>query len=262
MIYHVNKKISIIIATYNAEKYLQNCLDSIIPQLDTNIELIIIDGGSKDSTVEIIKQNQKYISYFVSESDKGIYDAWNKGLEKASGEWIMFVGADDQLVANAIEVYTTFINENQEAQHVDFISSRVEMIDENGKSIRIKGWPFAWPMFLKEMTVAHPGALHSKELFNKYGKYNIDYKIVGDYEFLLRAGKSLKALYVDTVTVRMSEGGASDSVKSIKEHYKAVISTGKHSKYLAFINASIVYTKYKVKKIGRKIGLNLYMRKA
>jgi hypothetical protein len=117
-------------------------------------------------------------------------------------------------------------------------------------------------MFLKEMTIAHPGALHSKRLFEKYGNFNIDYKIVGDYEFLLRAKDLLKTLYIDKVTVIMSEGGTSDSVKAIKEHYKAVTTTGKDPKHLALLNAIIVYTKFKVKKIGRKIGLNLYLRKS
>lgn len=257
----MSSTISIIIATYNAEKYLQNCLNSIIPQLNETIELIVIDGGSKDDSVEVIKKNQQHIASWISEPDKGIYDAWNKGLQNATGDWIMFVGADDQLMPNALSVYKQFINDNVAAD-IDLISSTVQMIDENGTIIRIKGWPFLWPMFLKEMTIAHPGALHSKRLFEKYGNFNIDYKIVGDYELLLRAGNSLKSLYLDTVTVVMSEGGASDSVKSIKEHYKAVTTTGKYPKHLALLNAVIVYSKFKVKKLGRKIGLNLYLRKS
>lgn len=258
----MSSTISIIIATYNAEKYLQNCLNSIIPQLNETIELIIIDGGSKDDTVEIIKKNRQHISCFITEPDKGIYDAWNKGIKNTTGDWIMFVGADDQLMPNALNIYNQFIVDNVESDDIDFISTRVRMIDENGNTIRIKGWPFLWPVFLKEMTIAHPGALHSKRLFEKYGNFNIDYKIVGDYEFLLRAGDSLKSLYLDTVTVIMSEGGASDSVKSIKEHYKAVTTTGKYPKHLALLNAILVYSKFRVKKLGRKIGLNLYLRKS
>ena len=77
--------ISIIIATYNAEKTLQRCLDSIIPQLSDQVELIIIDGGSIDKTSEIVKSNSQYITYYLSEKDDGIYDAWNKGINKANG---------------------------------------------------------------------------------------------------------------------------------------------------------------------------------
>lgn len=253
---------SIIIATYNAEKYLQNCLDSIVPQINENIELIIIDGGSKDNTVEIVKKFHKHITYWISEPDKGIYDAWNKGIKNAQGDWIIFIGADDQFLPNALEIYNQALLNTLGIESVEFISSRVQMIDVKGNSVRIKGGPFLWPLFLKEMTVAHPGALHSKRLFEKYGVYNTDYKIVGDYELFLRAGASLKTIYIDKITVVMSEGGASDSVKSIKEHYKAVTTTGKYPKHLALLNAVTVYLKFKIKKLARKTGLNLYLRKS
>jgi len=253
--------ISIIVATYNADKYLQNCIDSIIHQKSEEIELIIIDGGSKDNTSDIIKNNIAEINYWISEPDRGIYDAWNKGLQVVTGDWIMFLGADDQLVPDAIEAYTALIKSINVNNEVDFISSKVQMIDEKGKNIRIKGWSFSWPLFLKEMTVAHPGALHSKKLFQKYGQFNTDFKIVGDYEFLLRSGDSLEALFMNKVTVIMSENGASDSVKAIREHYKAVTFTVKYPKYDALMNAFTVYLKFKIKKLARNIGLNLYLRK-
>ena len=257
----MNSTISIIIATYNADKFLEQCLYSIIPQVTDNIEIIIIDGDSKDDTVEIIKKHQEHISYWISEPDKGIYDAWNKGIENASGNWIMFIGADDQLVPDAIQAYNQILISNSDIENIDFISCKVEMIDENGNSIRIKGWPHTWPLFLREMTVAHPGALHSKKLFLKYGNYNIDYKIVGDYELLLRAKDSLKSLFVDKIIVKMREGGASDSVKAIKEHFRAATSTGGGAKYSASLNFLLVYSKFKIKKLGRKLNLNLYLRK-
>ena len=98
-------KISIIIATWNAEKTLRRCLDSIIPQLTDETELIIIDGGSKDSTNEIINSYGNNVAVHLSEPDKGVYDAWNKGIKTSHGEWIMFIGADDTLCPNAIQVY-------------------------------------------------------------------------------------------------------------------------------------------------------------
>lgn len=253
--------ISIIVATYNAGKYLQNCIDSIILQKDEKTELLIIDGGSKDNTIEIIKNNHQHITYWVSEPDKGIYDAWNKGIDRATGNWIMFLGADDKLVLDAIKCYTDFMDQNNVNGNIDFISSRVQMIDKNGNPVRIKGWSFEWPLFLKEMTVAHPGALHSKILFQLYGKFDIQYKIVGDYEFLLRPGVLLKTLFLNKVTAFMSEGGVSDSTSAIREYYKAVTITGEYPKHKALKNSIVVFLKFKIKNIARKLGLNLYLRK-
>ena len=97
--------ISIVIATYNAGKTLCNCLNSIVTQLTDDVELVIIDGGSRDNTNSIIESYGSQIAYHISEPDKGIYDAWNKGVKKAKGDWIMFVGADDVLLPEAIQTY-------------------------------------------------------------------------------------------------------------------------------------------------------------
>jgi glycosyltransferase involved in cell wall biosynthesis len=257
-----NAILSIIIATYNAEKYLANCLNSIIIQKTELVELILIDGNSTDGTLHIIKKYEDFIDYWISEEDFGIYDAWNKGIRVAKGEWIMFLGADDQLIPDAIEHYFKIIDQFKNNINLVFISSRVKMIDCNNKLIRIKGWPITYPLFFKEMTVAHPGALHSKILFQKFGEFNTNYKIAGDYEFLLRPGTSIEALHIDKVSVIMREGGASDSVKAIKEHFKAVTSTGDYPIYLALISAIKTCLKFFFKKTFRRLGLNVYLRKS
>lgn len=256
-----NPYISIITATYNAEKYLPTLTESIRNQNSKNFQFLIIDGGSKDSTLQIIERNKDIVNYWSSEPDHGIYDAWNKGLSKATGDWIMFLGSDDILLPGTLKLYSSFIENLKNREDIDLISSKVQMIDTNGKPIRIKGWKFQWPHFLKEMTIAHPGALHSRNLFNTYGVFNTDYKIVGDYELLLRAGKNLNAAFLDEVTVKMSEGGMSDSVAAIKEQYLAVTITGKLPIYKALFNAAIVYMKFKMKKLLRFAGFNFYLKK-
>ena len=97
-------QVSIIVSTYNADAFLAGCIESIIDQTYPYIELIIIDGGSTDATLSIIEYYQKHVTFFVSELDMGIYDAWNKGLSVATGDWIAFVGADDILLPNAIAI--------------------------------------------------------------------------------------------------------------------------------------------------------------
>lgn len=253
---------SIIIATYNADDYLTRLLRSIEEQTTRNIQVIIIDGGSKDQTIEIIKQYSHIVSYWKSEPDNGIYDAWNKGVSKATGDWIMFLGSDDMLLPDALSRYVNFIENLENKRELELVSSRVQMIDRNGKPIRIKGWPFQWPLFLKEVTIAHPGALHSRRLFEKYGKYDTTYKIVGDFEFLLRPGPNLKTAFLNEVTVIMSEDGTSDSIAAIKEHYKAVTSTGRYARHKALFNFLIVVLKFKARKVARRFNLNLYLRQA
>src|SRR3569833_120643 len=88
-------KISVIMAVYNGAKSLQHCLDSYTAQTNANKELIIIDGGSTDGSVDIIKANADRIAYWVTEKDRGIYHAWNKGLDKVTGDWVCFIGSDD-----------------------------------------------------------------------------------------------------------------------------------------------------------------------
>ena len=95
--------ISIIIATWNSEKTLKRCLDSIIPQLTKKIELLIVDGGSIDKTNDIIDSYGENISFHISEPDKGVYDAWNKAITHSSGKWITFLGSDDELMPDAIQ---------------------------------------------------------------------------------------------------------------------------------------------------------------
>ena len=121
------KLLSIIIATYNAEKTLQRCLDSIIVQKSEEVELIIIDGGSTDNTVSIIKRNYKIIDYWISEKDKGIYDALNKGIDKANGKWIQFVGSDDFILPDALVDYLEFIKKTN-TSGIDLITARVRIV--------------------------------------------------------------------------------------------------------------------------------------
>src|SRR3990172_6849742 len=89
--------ISIIVAVYNGKATLQQCIDSVAQQTYPNKELVIIDGGSNDGTVELLEKNRSKFSYWISEPDRGIYNAWNKGLVQAHGEWVCFLGADDYL---------------------------------------------------------------------------------------------------------------------------------------------------------------------
>ncbi|RTY33554.1 glycosyltransferase [Chlorobium phaeovibrioides] len=207
----MNKKpaISIITAVFNGARTLRNTIESIVPQLTDEIEYIIIDGGSTDGTQYLIRSYAEHFAYWISEPDGGIYDAWNKGLAHALGQFICFVGADDVLMPGVLETYLANIRQRPE---IEYISSRVALGESDG---RIIGQAWRWDHFRRRMTVAHVGSLHNRNLYERLGQYDTSYRIVGDYEFLLRAGSSLNTGFIDEVTVIMGAGGVSNKFISL-----------------------------------------------
>lgn len=230
----MTKGISIICATFNAERTIGNFLESIRNQSCKDFEVIIVDGKSDDNTEAIINENRDLVDKFISENDNGIYDAWNKGLQNAKFEWISFVGADDTLKPDYVKTYLDYIFKLD--KHIDYISSKVLLIDQNGNAIRTLGTPWKWAEFKHKMTVAHVGSLHHINLFKKVGIYDINYKIVGDYELLLRKRNDLKAHFINETTANMLVGGSSLSFAALAERYKAQTKTAKMFKPIALWN--------------------------
>lgn len=251
------KRISIIIATYNAAETLKTCLESIVPQLTDQTELIIIDGGSIDDTNSIIDSYGDKISIHISETDNGIYDAWNKGVRLSNGEWIMFIGADDRLKPYAVNTYLNKIKNIPDKCLL--ISCKRDMYSLDGKFIRTVGCLWEWPSCLKGMPISHPGALHRKKLFDEVGLFNISYRISGDYELLMRKAKTLNAEFIDVVNIDVYEGGISDSYKAIKEYYKTLKNSKLISKTLAVRMYLVMYIKYTIKSFLRKLGINAHL---
>jgi glycosyltransferase involved in cell wall biosynthesis len=208
--------ISIVIATYNAEKTIERCLNSIIKQKTEQIELIIVDGLSNDNTVDIIRKYGDSVDVIISEPDKGLYDAWNKAIQVARGEWIEFIGADDCWLDGAAETYLQYIAGN-DLSDVDIISAQAQLVDEDGGFLRIIGEPYKYEKFIRSMGISHGSTLHKKSLFDEVGLFSLDFRICADYELLMR--KKLNARYIEAQTFRMQVGGMSWSKKGLKETY-------------------------------------------
>lgn len=214
-------EISWIIATFNAEKTLRRCLDSIVPQLDNECELILVDGGSKDNTNEIIDSFGDKVAVHISEPDKGIYDAWNKGVKHAHGKWVGFIGADDILLPDAVETYLKVIKSTANIDLYDYICAHNEYVDDKGNVIQVIGEPAEWNKMRKSMVAAHVASLHNKQnLFETIGGYDLQFHICADYDLLLRKRDKLKSLFVNHNIARMQTGGMSFSVAALKEAYK------------------------------------------
>jgi glycosyltransferase involved in cell wall biosynthesis len=212
---------SIITASYNSQKTIAETIKSVLSQHFTNFEYIIVDGDSSDSTIDIIRSFEKdfldkNIAFkFISEKDKGVYDAWNKGILLSKGAWISFLGSDDTYYPNALEQYYYNIEQTTD---INYISSRAELINEQREVLDVFGKPFIWKNLIRGMDTAQVGSFHKRELFNAVGQFNYKYKIVGDFEFYIRCKNAIKPKYFDTVTVKMLNGGISNQIyKALKE---------------------------------------------
>lgn len=246
-------KISIIIATWSAAKTLKRCLDSIVPQLTDEAELILVDGGSKDDTNKIIDSYGDKVAVHISEPDKGIYDAWNKGVSKAKGDWVMFVGADDILLEGAIEYYLAYLNNISNAE-VDFISCKIKSITEDGTFLQYTGKLWNYTRCKINMDVTHVASLTSKKYFEKVGVFNIEYKICGDYELLMRGGKRMKAKFIDFPIAEMPIGGTSFSVKGLREQLLIKNRVGKMPLvfcYFIFCIQLLLFYTYSIRHSGK-----------
>ena len=237
--------VSIITATFNAAEHLPRTIKSIRDLSYKNVEWIVMDGASKDKTVELIRQNEDIVGYLKSEADGGIYDAWNKGISFARGDWIAFLGAGDSYSADAIDVYMDAIGLSPVTP--EFASSNARLVDGGGMILRVVGAPFQWETLVKYMTVAHVGALHHKSLFQKWGRFDKSYSSAADYEFLMRCGAGMKAIYIDTVTVDMLIGGVSNGYKGIFETYRI------QRKYGAGIAAAVQFLLASAKRFIRPL---------
>lgn len=203
--------VSIIIATYNSEKTLKKCLDSIVNQSNKNFEILVKDGGSVDQTLKIISDYQSNFSFFDTGKDKGVYDAWNICLDKCIGDWIIFLGSDDYFVdSNFIEKIQPYLNKGL-LDNSKIIHGKNQIIDATGREISILGEevPNTSKIFFEKMPIRHPGCFHHKSLFSKVGKFDSNFKIIGDYQFIIRAAKSSNFLFYPFVGVIHTNGGIS-----------------------------------------------------
>lgn len=210
--------VTIITATFNAADDLLRTIRSISSLHYRNVEWIVIDGGSTDRTVEVIREHEDNIDYWLSEADRGIYDAWNKGVLQAGGEWIAFLGAGDCYDPDALNRYVNAILSSR--ANVNLLSSRVRHLKRDGKVLRVWGGRMDLAKLRRYLPIGHAGSLHHRCLFERYGSFETSYKSAADYEFLMRCGTGLAPLYLDRVTTDMLVGGVSMGYRGLFESYR------------------------------------------
>lgn len=210
--------ISVVIAVYNGATTLQQCLDSVIQQTYAHVELIVIDGGSTDGTVDLICANAQRMAYWISEPDRGIYNAWNKALAKATGEWVCFLGADDylwdaQVLAHMAKQLTMLPSD------IRVVYGQIMLLNGQDSKLYAVGesWANVRSRFRQLMSVPHPAVMHRRSLFLEHGNFDETFRIAGDYEFLLRELKTKDAFFVQGIVMTgMRSGGvSSDPVNTL-----------------------------------------------
>jgi len=231
-------KITIITVCFNVEKYIEQTIQSVISQKNCGLEHIIIDGASIDKTLQIIKQYESQITHWISEPDKGIADAMNKGVALATGEYLMFLNADDYFDSPcALADALPFMQDKKDVYIFDTIflkniGGTRRHSGNFGKRINFKG-------------ICHQGTLCKRSLFKEIGVFDPSFKICMDYDFFMRAYRQqATGKYINKVLSVMRDGGISSlqDWPSLKQRFleeKRV-----HLKYIPSFSMKVVYAAY------------------
>ncbi len=192
--------ISVITVVYNDKERIAKTIESVLKQTYDNIEYIIIDGGSTDGTVDIIRHYEARIAYWMSEPDKGISDAFNKGLSVMTGDWVVFLNSADTFARDdSLCGMSQYFDRAQIITGFARVGSKLlpKRMLENGESLLVRA------MISHQATIVH------RNIFNMYGGFDTDYKIRMDYDFWLRVLPHESFIFVEDIFVDFAEGGAS-----------------------------------------------------
>jgi glycosyltransferase len=205
--------ISIVTIVYNNSTYVEDAIQSVLSQSYPFIEYIVIDGGSTDGTIEIIKKYQERISIFLSEKDKGIYDALNKGVRIASGNIIGFLHSDDVFTDKNV---VKKIAESLSNSNVDGIYSDLDYVKKNNINSIVRHWEsstFSLNKLNSGWMPPHPTLYLHRTLYEQIGLFDLRYPIAADYDFILRlfSAPNINFKYIPEVFVKMRVGGQSNN---------------------------------------------------
>jgi glycosyltransferase involved in cell wall biosynthesis len=205
--------VSVLVPIYNEERHLQEALDRMLAQTYAgSVEFLLIDGASTDGTQAIIEANAGRIAYWHSEPDGGVYQAWNKALDHATGDWIAFLGADDRYHAPDVLARIAKVLATDDGRHL-IAYGYLNKVRLDGSVVRSKvgSWTDAQrKAFRRGVMIPHPATFHHRKLFERHGRFDQRFRIAGDYELLLRELLHHDPLFIPELIVEVAGGGISD----------------------------------------------------
>ena len=217
--HQIKPMVSIITVVFNSEAFLEKTILSVINQSYTDFEYIVVDGGSTDGTLQIIEKYNTYISAWISEKDKGLYDAMNKGMDMAKGNYLWFINSGDEIYS---ETVLSEIFSNQNTMH-DLIYGETEIIDYKGNIVGMRRHSapkkLSYKSFRYGMKVCHQSAIVNSAIA---GKYNLNYKFSSDFDWMLEVLKKAQSIYNSGIILsKFMEGGQTTKnlIPGLKERF-------------------------------------------
>jgi len=239
--------ISIITVTLNAQDLIEDTITSVIGQTAKNYEYLIVDGGSDDGTTSVIEKYNKFIDYFCSEDDEGIYDAMNKGIEKSQGEYIFFLNAGDSFFdAQVIEDISLILKRDKP----DILYGQVSCYDKEYQATQLRGGKLILDDLKKGEGVYHQSVFAKNDLIKHFGGFDIKYSLASDFDMLCKffsSGK--KDLYFHCPISNYLIGGASSDFRTLFAEKAKIIKKHFGTKY---------YVLFKVKKFFVLLVFNIF----
>lgn len=247
--------VSVVTVVLNGAQHIEETILSVVAAKDSSIEYIVIDGGSTDGTLDIVKKYSRYIDYHISEPDGGIFDAMNKGIRIAKGHCVGLLNCGDYYLTDTIKVVIKQLRDCKEPYFL--IAGGVNMVDDSKCVVsgyipdeyRIQRRFFSMPL-------CHPALFVSRTIYIDFGLYNVSFKIASDYEFVLRIlERNIPVYILQRILTNMSTGGISDTWRSlyrrVKEYY-IILRKYKGLGYCLLVSAREIAA-YVVRPLRRKI---------
>lgn len=240
-------KITIITVCLNAKETIEDTIKSVVTQSYKNIEYIIIDGSSTDGTVEVVDKYKSEITHFVSEPDDGVYEAMNKGINLATGDFILFLNANDSLYnENVIEIVADALNKNPESM---LVFGDINYLMQDKKTSNVKAYGDVKNIFyFINNNICHQVIFYNKKLFDDFGEYSHEYKIYSDWDFNINClvKQRIPCLYLPIIISNFLMGGLSSNPEYLNKYKleNALLLSNHYKKFLFLIKLDRFLNRY------------------